>query len=426
MSLYDINGNIIFSGGSDGSSFPIPSGNVSASTIEQEIDFVQNGTWNDGFYCNNGNLVANSLWTVTDLIPVDSYEEIRLSFTKTNLTVSMFCYDSDEKYLSKVDSGYSTAGVDITIIPVENTAFVRFTCPLGDKNSAVLGIHLTKDVTTYDWKDTTYNRMNPLKVRSEQEQHFLNLDALLWNYTKWKGKKVVVDGNSLVDVAMWGETLADFLGMECTNLGRSGQGLVYGTNNAQGESVYPNIWTADTIIQRVTNDYPEQVDLIMLQGDTNSGSADGDVSDQMDGDNPQTSWYAKINYLIRCLKAKYPNVIIVLMAEQVRYDGAVKAHELELNHATLETMRKVAEYNRLAFYDFDHATPYNPLHEENNWYSLKGQLPDLTQDYTHASGTGGQTVYGVAKGKALAGFVSQLIFDPNAPNNAVTDWAGLI
>lgn len=254
--------------------------------------------------------------------------------------------------------------------------------------------------------------------------------GLLWNYTKWNGKKLVVDGNSLVDTAKWGETLAEFLGMECTNLGRSGQGLVYGPNNANGEAVYPYVWTAETIIQRVTNDYPEQADLIILQGDTNSSDvAESDnVTDQMDGDNPKTSWYAKMNYLIRCLKAKYPNVLIVIMPEQVRYDGAKKAHELALNHQTFTTMKALAEYNRLAFYDFDHATPFNPLHGQNNWYSLQGQKPEygFDQDYVHASGTGGNYLYGEVKGKALAGFVSQLIFDPNAPNNAVSDWTSLI
>ncbi len=405
----------------------IPKENISFETETTNVDLIANGEWTDGIFVGtDGEGVSNDAYTLSDYYPTDDQTPLTILCKKTNYSVFICYYASDKSWLGKKNSGYTTANEPLLVQPLENTAFVRVNMAVGYRNGGNIAASLPITVKTYDWRDTADSRMNQLAVRADIYSQIGELRGLLWNYTKWNGKKLVVDGNSLVHVAGWGESLASFLGMQCTNLGRSGQGLVFGTNNAQGQAVYPNVWTAETIVQRVANDYPEQADLIMLQGDSNGSQPSGSVTDQMDGDNPKTTWYAKINYLIRCLKAKYPNAIIVIMPDQVRYDGAVKAHELELNHISLTTMREIAEYNRIAFYDFEHATPFNPLHGEKNWYSLKGQKPTMNQDYVHASGTGGQTVYGVAKGKALAGFVSQLIFDPNAPNNAAEDWTSLI
>jgi hypothetical protein len=403
----------------------IPEENVAITTETTDVDLKANGEWTDGIFVNaNGSQSANAAYTLTDFYPAAA---LSILSKKANYSIYICYYASDKSWLGRKYSGYTTANEPLVIEPLENAAFLRVNMAVGYRtDSKLVGIHLPMTIKTYDWQNTADSRMNQLAVRKDLYSRISGINALLWNYTKWSGKTVVVDGNSLVHVAGWGESLARFLGMTCVNLGRSGQGLVFGTNNAQGQAVYPNVWTDETIRQRVANDYPAQADLIMLQGDSNGSQPSGSVTDQMDGDNPKTTWYAKINYLIRCLKAKYPNAIIVIMPDQVRYDRAVKAHELALNHISLTTMREVAEYNRLAFYDFEHATPFNPLHEENNWYSLKGQEPSMNQDYVHASGTGGQTVYGQAKGKALAQFVSQLIFDPNAPSDAVENWVDLI
>lgn len=403
----------------------IPGENVISETEADNVEYIANGTWIDNIYINNGVEQTNTGYKLSAEIPATEETDITLLSTRDNYRIYLCCWDANGTWLGRVDSGYTTANVPLVVNPKANTAKIKINVTNNVIASGYCAIIVPMSVTTYDWQDTPTSRMNPLAVRSDIYSKIADIEAILWNYRKWYGKTVVVDGNSLVGVGGWGESLASFLGMTCVNLGRSGQGLTFGTNNAQGQAVYPNVWTAETIIERVTNDYPANVDLIILQGDSNSSAPDGSVTDQMDGSDPKTTWYAKINYLIRCLKAKYPNVIIVIMPDQVRYDGAVKAHELTLNHVSLTTMREVAEYNRLAFYDFEHATPFNPLHD-TNWYSRKGQKPDLTQDYVHASGTGGQWTYGRAKGKALAGFVSQLIFDPNAPSAAIENWTSLI
>lgn len=205
-------------------------------------------------------------------------------------------------------------------------------------------------------------------------------NSLLWNLTKWRGKHLVVDGNSLVQSTNWGQYTAEYLGMEYHNLGASGSNIVHGQT------------TMDGIKSLVADEFPEQADLIIIQGDSNVGDiTDLDPSDQMDGENPKNTWSARTNYLMRCLKAKYPNVVIVLMADSVRYDsyrnGKLYMQNppapnilYEPNRNNYEAMKKIAEYNRHHFWSFDGDTPFNPTNYGNEYsngsaaHNSKGEI----------------------------------------------------
>lgn len=238
-----------------------------------------------------------------------------------------------------------------------------------------------------------------------------------YNYSKWEGKSLVTDGNSLVESTNWGSHLASFLGMTHTNCGSSGSMITVPTD------------TTDTIKANVADNYPDAADLVILQGDTN-GAMDGEVSDQMDdAENPKTTWTARMNYLIRCIRAKYPNVVIVMMPDSVRYgytpltatgeNGIVNAYNYANNDTSLQMMRKLAEYNRIIFWNFDGSTPFNPNHDDNYYsrYYHENAQYGVAQDTVHPYST-----YSKAKGYALAHFVAGLVFDPDAPNTAATDW----
>lgn len=242
-----------------------------------------------------------------------------------------------------------------------------------------------------------------------------------YNYSKWEGKMLVTDGNSLVQSVNWGDHLASFLGMTHVNCGNS------------GSMITPPSDTMDTIKANIADNYPANCDLVILQGDTNGGS-DGDVSDQMDDvDNPKTTWTARMNYLIRCIRAKYPNVLIVMIPDSVRYgytpltetgaNGIINAYNFSNNDNSLQMMRKLAEYNRIIFWNFDGATPFNPNHLDNYYarYYHEHEQYGVNQDMVHP-----YTTYAKAKGYALAHFVAGLVFDPNAPNTALADWDSLI
>lgn len=250
------------------------------------------------------------------------------------------------------------------------------------------------------------------KIISSDRESINN--ELLYNFTRWKGKSLVTEGNSLTAHNKWGNYLAEFLGMTHTNVAMSGSAI---TTNPQ-----TNGTSMEDIKTNIKDNYPDSVDLVILQGDTNV-NMDGDPSDQMDGEIPKTTWTARMNYMIRCIRAKYHNVVIVLMPDSVRYDSETEAYELVKNHTGYEAMRTLAEYNRLAFFDFDKSTPFNPKYDDN-YYTRTGDPEDSHsakvhgQDWIHPS----PYSYTRSKGKALAQFVAGLVFDPNASNAASEDW----
>ena len=243
-----------------------------------------------------------------------------------------------------------------------------------------------------------------------------------FNISKWNGKTAVVEGNSLVASTDWGQYLANYLGMTVYNVAKSGSSIVINPDT-DGSTI------AD-ITNNVKDNYPSACDLVIMQGDTNT-IMDGNYSDQMDGSDPKTTWTAKMNYMIRCIRAKYHNVVIVLMPDSIRYDyvglygdpnATRKTWEAD-NVTKYEFMRNFANYNRIAFFDFDHSTPWNPNYADN-YYNWAGDpnnshtYANNGMDYVHPS----YVSYANAKGKALAEFVAGLVFNPSAPNAATEGW----
>lgn len=243
--------------------------------------------------------------------------------------------------------------------------------------------------------------------------------SLLENLSKWNGKTLVTDGNSLVDSVNWGQYTAQYLGMNFVNLGASGSNLCHGQTTMAG------------IKNLVANEFPNEADLILLQGDSNTQTADNvNPADQMDGENAVNTWASRINYLIRCLKAKYPNCVIVLMPDSVRYDRKKSSgygqnppspNTVYPNKNIYEGMKKIAEYNRHHFWAFDGDTPFNPTNYSNE-YVVKTAVSGFTEnDGTHPGG-----YFAEAKGKAVAWWCGLLTYHPSASNVAVEGWENLV
>ena len=229
------------------------------------------------------------------------------------------------------------------------------------------------------------------------------IEDLLYNFRKWNGKKFVLYGNSLTG---WASYLGDYLGMDRVGLMVSGGSL---TGNR----------TASELIELVDTGYPDEADLIILQGDGNTGW-NGEPSDQLDGENPVNTWTARVNYLIRCLRAKYPNVVIAMMVDSVWYSNLVDQYQVEKNRTMYSQIKALCEYNRCAFFDVDHNTPFNPTHGFDNFYT--GNVVGTENvDAIHPN-----KEYLKAKGFAVAQFVASLVFNPDAPNTKADGWQNKI
>ena len=395
MAICDIYGNQIAAGGESSAM-----GEITVEAVTEENDLFRVYPFTEGYYLAGGAEKENANYAVSPFIPCAENTPIRFEFTVKNLKPGIVCYDSGKGFLADVSGDYSVVGEAQTLTTPANTAFIRLSMNKGYAASGAIAAYLSQEVTYYRLADTAQKRWQANIDGAVRDERLAGIDALIRNYTKWNGKHLVTDGNSLVASTNWGDPLAAFLGMTHTNCGNSGSMITVTTD------------TTDTIKANIADNYPDAADLVILQGDTN-GAMDGDPSDQMDDtENPKTTWTARMNYLIRCIKAKYHNVVIVLMPDSVRYDN------MEKNRTSYTAMKALAEYNRLAFFDFDHSTPYNPDHDDNHYSRLGAPGSGYTtQDWVHPYGT-----YRDAKGCALAHWVAGLVFDPAAPNTAAERW----
>lgn len=429
-----LNGSEYDIGGSSGSGGTIPAENVSETEHSEDVNIIPEDIWTDGKYVNgSGRETDNTAYTLSDYIGVADTDTVKFLVTRTNYSLTVNCYDSTKTWMSNVGTGYTTANVESVVSLPTDTAFVRISMAIGyrtNKNIVYLKIPMT--YTVRDWVDTAYNRMNQLAVRADIYSRLSALDALLWNYTKWNGKYIVADGNSLVASSNWIATTCSFLGATAVNLGKSGGAI---TKPDQPSASATIAQKQAYIVNNIDTNYPAKADLILLQ---ESSYLDGEYSDQMDGENPTDTWCARMNYFIRCLKTKYPNVIIVLMPDPTWYksgfggggnDSTTNTSIVDeifnsRNRESYEVMKGLAEYNRLAFFDVDHSTPFNPLMKANyyaQYYWLHEQYPTISQDGVHP-----YYPYNTAKGYALAHFMAGLIFDPDAPNDAQEGWTSMI
>lgn len=405
------------SGGSAGGT--IPAENVKETTVSENIDILPYLEWTENIYINgSGQESTQSAYSSSDYYPVGAGVNVVTCFSATNYQTGIHCYNSDKTWLGLVASGYSTANVPITLTTLANTAYIRFCMAKNTLTSDKwLYVNVPSTYTVRDWQDTALNRMNQLAVREDIHDKLDSIfDVLLWNLTKWNGKTLVTDGNSLVASVDWGTYTAQLLGMNFVNLGVSGGNLCHGQTTMAG------------IKNLVANDFPNQADLILLQGDSNTQVADNvNPADQLDGENATNSWAARINYLVRCLKAKYPNVVIVLMPDSVRYDyrnsngtygqNPPSPNIVYPNKNIYDGMKKIAEYNRHHFWMIDGDTPFNPTNYGNE-YVRKTAASDFTEnDGTHPGG-----YFAEAKGKAVAWWIAGLTYDPRADNTAVSGW----
>ncbi len=393
--------------------------NINVVVEQEEAELLTTAAFVDGVYLSSGAEVANELYSTCGPIYVGNATTLRCEFDRKNYSCQFDCFNATGTYLGRVSSGYAQAGDEKTLSVKEGTVYIRISMSTGMVYSGYVRMYLMQDVHYYDFHDTTTGRWVPLEKRAEHETHLTALDTLLWNYTKWAGKVLVTDGNSLVASVNWGSHLASFLHMTHVQCGMSGSDLTK-NETTKGHS-------REDILNNIKDAYPAAADLVILQGDTNQGSLSGDPSDQMDGENPKQTWMARMNYMIRCIKAKFPNVVLVLMPDSIRYDSQAGQNPAspciyyQGNAESHRAFKALADYNFCYYWPFDGDTPFNPLSVENYYSRLTA-----ASNFTDTDGTHPNDHFAYAKGRALAHWVAGLAFHPDAPNAARTGWENYV
>ena len=228
MNLYDVHGNVISSsGGGLGDGFGV------TDVIETgELNLFTDFEYTDGIWMNTGvtppTQGIHASYTLSEKIYEVAEKEINVHFVKA-AQFRIICYDANDNYLGVVsakDGEYGVAWETVVIRPIDGTAYVLINPILNSKNNGDVIPTISGVTIEYcDFVDGSKRKMIPLQKRTEHENRMATLNALLWNYTKWNGKYIVADGNSLVESTNWLDDMCEFLGANAVNVGLSGSAI---------------------------------------------------------------------------------------------------------------------------------------------------------------------------------------------------------
>ena len=207
--------------------------------------------------------------SLSELIPCEPGETVCIN-TKY---VSWYFYDSNKKMLS---FKYVSNGATLTTIP-ENCYYITFCKDYNGANLPKYNIVFNGDVIT-DYVD--YNVLN---VQTKGEK--TNADAIRYIESNiasyWKGKKILVLGDSTSATEEWQRQLVNELGVSVTTHAKGGIGLkemVVGSLGYNGE--YDNNTGNTGILQPLKTADVYNKDLIIIFGGFNNrGIAVGKVGD---------------------------------------------------------------------------------------------------------------------------------------------------
>lgn len=362
MSLYNGYGQVI-SGDSSG----VPSGvvtpeNTSFMAAETKAAESKNlydasttqwGKWSsDGVNLRNMQN-DNTMYGFTDYIPIYPNENISIKLIASGLSKNVFYYDSDKNLLGSV-LGY---GVDPIVITDEDARYIRF----NDDAYSVNEVWVTfPERTTYVLSDE--NIPDDLMKKS------VYLD---FNREKWRGKKIIVDGDSITDSGTshaWHDYLKEWFDLsEVQNCAASGKTIIQDRGDGRD------------CLTRVEQDYDADATAIFLMGAGNSGTPNpGNETDTFVND----TFYGKMNGLVDKLRELFPLIPIVLIATPPRNSTSTYLD------VQCECLKTIAENKGIYFIDCFHGT-LNPYNADNR----AAYIPDGTHPNAEGHKIIAQTIF---------------------------------
>ena len=297
---------------------------MDAETKNAEVKNLYNAEstlW--GYWTTDGvNLrtLSNTMYGFTDFIPIFPNQNINIKQIASGLSKNVFYYDINRNLLGTV-TGY---GVNPLVITDENARFIRF----NDDG-------YTRNEVWVAFPQRTVPVLTDEQIPRDLMKKSLYLDV---NKEKWRGKKIIVDGDSITDSGTktaWHAYLKTWLDLsEVQNCAASGKTII--ENRGDGR----------TCLERVEQDYAPDASAIFLMGAGNSGTHQPGNEDDTFADG---TFYGKMNGLIDKLQSSFPLVPIALIATPPR-----------LNQPNLynqyEQLKTIAARKKIYFIDCFHGT----------------------------------------------------------------------
>ena len=332
MALYDIFGNQISDGSGYGDFFVQEEKTKEVKNL-YDADATQWGYWStDGVTIRT---IADKLYGFTDYIPIFPNENISIKKIAFGLSKNVFYYDSDKNLLGSVYArDDNTLGVlDPLVIADENAAYIRFNDDAYNTSNEVLVTFPAR--TIYVLADE--------QIPSDLMKKSVHLD---FNREKWRGKKIIVDGDSITDSGTstaWHDYLGKWFDLsEVQNCAASGKTIIEDRGDGR------------TCLERVEQDYDADATAIFLMGAGNSGTTQpGNENDTFE----DGTFYGKMNGLIDKLQELFPTMAIALIATPPRMNQSNLFNQYE-------QLKTIAANKKVYFIDCFHGT-LNPDNADN-------------------------------------------------------------
>lgn len=312
-------------------------------------------TCTQGLLLSNGNIQTNDGFMVTDYIDIIPNTEIIIAAGNTGWPCAFCYYDKDKKYIGYVKA--VNGGENTLIVTNENAKYIRYNVAKDTTRQYVLtkikiSILMTDKFNSFIPKsiDNTINEYTCLTGKATREL----IDTIDFNRSKWKGKKVIVDGDSITHFGQWHIWLKKWFEWATVyNHASSGQSLT----NSRDANDASGVGNGLKGYERVQQNYEADADAIILMGDGNNCGDKNAIGTY--SDTTEDTWCGRMNLMLDAITTKYPTKPIILISNPPR--GGADRHGINNSaHIQANAMKDLA-WNRGFYYiDCYHTNLYRP------------------------------------------------------------------
>lgn len=323
------------------------------------VDQYDESTCTEGLLLATGNIQANVSFMVTDYIDIIPNTEIIIAVGNTGWPCAFCYYDEDKKYIGYVKS--VVGGENTLIVTDENAKYIRYNVIKNTKQYVLTKIKISTLIAdkfnSFIPKsiDNTINEYTCLTGKATREL----IDTIDFNRSKWKGKKIIVDGDSITHFGQWHIWLKEWFEWATVyNHACSGQSLTILRNANDASGVGQGLKG----YERVQQNYEADADAIILMGDGNNCGNKNEIG--VYSDTTEDTWCGRMNLMLDAITTKYPTKPIILISNPPR--GATDRHGInDSAHIQANAMKDLA-WNRGFYYiDCYHTNLYRPNIPQN-------------------------------------------------------------
>lgn len=323
------------------------------------IDAYNADTCVDGLLGDNGTITNMSGFKVTDYVEIIPNTEIITAWGETGWPCGICYYDENKQFLGSMKN--TQQGSNTFIITDENAKYIRYSVQTIKTQYLIVKINIHSLISNKFNKfipksyDGTVNDVTCLTGQGTKQL----IDNLDFNRSKWKGKKIIVDGDSITHYGTWHTWLKKWFEWNTVySHACSGNTLTLARvgNDASG------VGKGLKGYERVQQNYESDADAIILMGDGNDYGTVGTYSDTT-----EDTWCGRMNLMLDAIETKYPTKPIILISIPPRKNTS--SYQLSglggLYDNQAKAMRDLA-YNRNYYYiDCYHINLYRPNNTQN-------------------------------------------------------------